>query len=165
MKMQCDKQSLRECKSSRDGTQIGEQSAADGKKNRFPLHPLATDLDPHLKRQRDPGNHLGAGRIPLNLTDLILGADTIDRLLSLQAHTAHDLEAVAVVVAPTLNVNGAAIEIREETTANALGTIETVVAETKPEALPPAQTCASEKKAMTLLDGCLNQPVRAETEQ
>ena len=151
-------------KSSKNGTQIGKQNTADGKKSRFPLHRLATDLDLQLKRQRDLGKHSGVERIPLRLTDPILGADIV-RLQNHQVHMAHDLRAVAVVAAPILNVNGAATENHEETTANAIGMIETVVAETKPEALSLALTAhASEKRKKTLLDGCLNQPVRAEAE-
>ena len=165
MKIQCDRQSWRESRSFRNGTQIGEQSAVDGKKKKSQLHRLATDLDPQLKHQRDQGNRSGAGRIPLYLTDPILGA-VIVKLQYRRIHTVHDLKAEAVAAAPTLHVIGAVTETHEGTTANAIGMTETVVAGMKQEALPIVWRHASEKKAVkTLLDGCLNQLVPAEAEQ
>ena len=164
MKTPCDRQNWTELKSSRNGTQIGEQSVADEERKKFPLLQLVTDPDLQLTHQQHQGNRSGAGRIPLNLTDPMPGAIFV-QLPNRRIPTAPDLTAEAVAAAPTLNVIGAATETHEETTANAIGMIETVVAETKPEALPPVLRHASEKRKKTLLDGCLNQLVLAEAKR
>ena len=165
MKIQCDRQSWRESRSFKNGTQIGEQSTVDEKRKKSQLHQLATDLDPQQKHQRDQGNRSGAGQIPLFLTDPVLGA-VIVKFQYPRIHTVHDLKAEAVAAAPTLHVIGAVTETHEGTTANAIGMTETVVAGMKQEALPIAWRQASEKKAVkTLLDGCLNQLVLAEAKR